>query len=155
MALGIDFQKGFDAFWVAKRSQVGSKIVPEIDPGRVLGGPGESWGGLGGQDRKTRGGIRNLEPSWGRLGGLLGLSWGPFRAVLGLSWAVLEPSWGRLGGLLGRYGAILETSWALLGPSWSPLGPLLGLSGAILGPCRRLKSPSEAKKRKGKKHMFP
>ena len=76
-----------------------------------------------------------LEPSWGPLGGLLGLSWavwGPSWAVLGPSWAVLEPfwavlgpfwgplgpSWGGLEGLWGRLGTIFGASWAVLGRSW-------------------------------------
>ena len=35
----------------------------------------------------------------------------------GCSQALLEPSWSRLGGVLGRLGLILEASWALLEPS--------------------------------------
>ena len=35
----------------------------------------------------------------------------------GCSQALLEPSWSRLGGVLGRLGPILEASWALLEPS--------------------------------------
>ena len=35
----------------------------------------------------------------------------------GCSQAPLEPSWSRLGGVLGRLGPILEASWALLEPS--------------------------------------
>ena len=35
----------------------------------------------------------------------------------GCSQALLEPSWRRLGGVLGRLGPILEASWALLEPS--------------------------------------
>ena len=77
MVLGIDFLKDVDSFWVAKRSQVGSKIVPKIDPGGVLG---VSWWVLGGswepRPNKSEG-----DPSFG---------------------AILGASWGRLGGLLGR-----------------------------------------------------
>ena len=82
MALGIDFQKDFDAFWVAKRSQVGSKIVPKIDPGGVLGG---SWWVLGGSWRPTP----KNEVSSPFFGALLGPSWGRLGAVLAVSWAVL------------------------------------------------------------------
>ena len=35
----------------------------------------------------------------------------------GCSQALLEPSWSRLGGVLGHLGPILEASWALLEPS--------------------------------------
>ena len=51
MAVEIHFGKDFIAVWVAKRTQVGSTIVPKIDLGGILGGPGGSWGALGGQDR--------------------------------------------------------------------------------------------------------
>ena len=80
MALGIDFQKDFDAFWAAKRSQVGSKIVPKIDLGGVLGG---SWWLFGGSWRPTP----KNDVRYPFLVSLLGPSWGPL---------------GRLGGLLGR-----------------------------------------------------
>ena len=81
MVLGIDFLKDFDAFWVAKRSQAGSKIVPKIDPGRVLG---EVLVGLGGVLAANTEKREELPVFWGALG------------------AVLGSSWGRLGGLLGR-----------------------------------------------------
>ena len=44
---------------------------------------------------------------------------------LGLSWALLWPSWGYLGGLLGLSWAPWVPSGPLLKPSWDPLG-LLG-----------------------------
>ena len=86
MVLGIDFLKDVDSFWVAKRSQVGSKIVPKIDPGGVLG---VSWWVLGGSwGPRPNNAMRNpffgvsdpffgalLGPSWGRLGGVLAVSW--------------------------------------------------------------------------------
>ena len=56
-----------------------------------LGGPLEAPGG---QDRKQSRGTPFLEPSWARLGGLLGPSWRLDRR--------LGPSWGRLGAVLGR-----------------------------------------------------
>ena len=61
----------FGACWVAKRSQVASKIVPKIDLGGVLGG----LGGLLAAKTETE----------------LGDSvfWSPLGAVLGASWAVL------------------------------------------------------------------
>ena len=65
-----------------------------------------------------------LEPSWGQLGAIMGLSW----AILGPSWAIL----GHLGAILGT---ILGTSWSLLGPlgaTWGHLGATLGHLGAIL-----------------------
>ena len=37
------------------------------------------------------------EPSWGRLGAILGPSWGHLGAILGPCWAHLEPSWAILG----------------------------------------------------------
>eukprot|EP00959_Pyramimonas_sp_CCMP1952_P226126 4728622-Pyramimonas_sp.AAC.1 len=52
--------------------------------------------------------FRNLEPSWGSPGVLLGPSWGPPGA---LSWGSLE---------------------VLTRPSWSPLGAPLGCIGALL-----------------------
>ena len=73
MALGIDVLRYSNAFWVAKRSQVGSKIVSKIDLGGISGG---SWEALGGQNRKKRRATRFGGPSWGRLGGVLGPSWG-------------------------------------------------------------------------------
>ena len=80
MVLGIDFLKDVDSFWVAKRSQVGSKIVPKIDPGGVLG---VSWWVLGGSwGPRPNNAMRNpffgvlLGAFWGRLGGYLGRSWG-------------------------------------------------------------------------------
>ena len=65
----------FGAFWVAKRSQVASKIVPKIDLGGVLGG----LGGLLAAKTETERGPPVLG---GQLGAVLG-------AVLGASWAVL------------------------------------------------------------------
>ena len=91
------FSENLDALWVAKRSQVGSKIVPKIDPGGVLGG---SWGVLGGSKRpRPKNEVRN--PFFGVL---FGRSWRPLGAVLGL----LGPS----GAVFGRLGA----SWGRLGP---------------------------------------
>ena len=58
------------------------------------------------------------EPSWGRLG-----------AILGPSWAILGPSWGCLGAL----GPVLGPSWGRHGPSWGRLGAVLGLSGPSWG----------------------
>ena len=62
--------------------------------------------------------------SWGRAGGVLGVSW----ERLGVSWGCLEgmrrlgsilerrgASWGRLGGVLGRLGGALDVSWGRLG----------------------------------------
>ena len=86
MVLGIDFLKDVDSFWVAKRSQVGSKIVPKIDPGGVLG---VSWWVLGGSwGPRPNNAMRNLV-----LGAILGPCWGPLGAVLALG----SPSWGVLG----------------------------------------------------------
>ena len=131
----------------------------------LFGGVWEvSWGHLGGHRSKKGGGGPFGSPP---VGALKFASWGTLGALLGALGPVLEAtaqrrgdhfcqspvgarnvaSWGPLGPLLGR-------SWALLGPSWASLGPLLGLSWAILGPSRGLKSPSEAKKREGKKHRF-
>ena len=42
MAVDINFGKDFNAVWVATRTQVGSTIVPKIDLGWILGGPGGS-----------------------------------------------------------------------------------------------------------------
>ena len=42
---------------------------------------------------------------------------------------VLEPSWRRLGRLLGRLGGVLGPSWRPLGPSWGRLGPSWGRLG--------------------------
>ena len=86
MVLGIDFLKDFDAFWVAKRSQVGSKNVPKIVPGEVLGG---SWWVLGGSKRPRP----KNEMSDPFFGAVLGPSWVRIGAVLGPSWAILGPSW--------------------------------------------------------------
>ena len=94
MVLGIDFLKDVDSFWVAKRSQVGSKIVPKIDPGGVLG---VSWWVLGG----SWGPRPNKAMRYQFFGAILGPSWGPLGAVLALgspSWAVL----GRLGAIWSR-----------------------------------------------------
>ena len=44
IAVEIDFGEDFIAVWVAKRTQVGSTIIPKIDLGRFLGGPGGSSG---------------------------------------------------------------------------------------------------------------
>ena len=54
MAVEIHFGNDFIAVWVAKRTQVGSTIVPKIDLGGSLGGPGGSWGAL------------NVDGSWDR-----------------------------------------------------------------------------------------
>ena len=54
----------------------------------------------------------DLEPSWGRLGAVLG---------------DLEPSWVHLG-------AVLGPAWGHLGASCGRLGASLGALGAILGP---------------------
>ena len=85
----------------------------------------------------------DLEPSWGRLG-----------AILGPSWALLGPSWGLLGlpgggsqSGLGRmlerfevkvpFECDLEATWsrlgAVLGPAWGHLGSSRGRLGASLG----------------------
>ena len=83
MALGIDVLRYSNAFWVANRSQVGSKIVSKIDLGGVSGG---SWRVLGGSWRPKP----KKETSYPFLGGQLG--------------AVLGASWGRLGSILGGSG---------------------------------------------------
>ena len=80
MVLGIDFLKDVDSFWVAKRSQVGSTIVPKIDPGAVLGVLGGSWGPR-----------PNKAMSYPYFGAILGPSWRLDRR-LGPSWGPLEPS---------------------------------------------------------------
>ena len=70
-----------------------------------------------------------LRPSWGHLGGVLGVSWAAF-ARLGLLGRVL----GRLGYVLGYLGpswAVLRSSWAVLGTSWGRLGPSWGRLGRI------------------------
>ena len=88
MLLGIDLLKDVDSFWVAKRSQVGSKIVPKIDPGGVLG---VSWWVLG-SSWEPRPNKSEGDPSFGAI---LGPSWGPLGAVLALGsplWGVLGPS---------------------------------------------------------------
>ena len=86
MVLGIDFLKDVDSFWVAKRSQVGSKIVPKIDPGGVLG---VSWWVLGGSwGPRPNNAMRN--PFFGVL---LGAFWGRLGVVFGLSLAILGASW--------------------------------------------------------------
>ena len=82
MALGIDVLRYSNAFWVAKRSQVGSKIVSKIDLGGVSGG---SWRVLGGSWRPKP----KKEKSYPFWGPILGPSWGRLGAVLGLSWAAL------------------------------------------------------------------
>ena len=97
ITLGIEFLKDFDAFWVAKRSQVGSKIDLKVDLGGVLGG---SWGVLGGSKRPRP----KNEVRYPFFGVLFGRSWRPLGAVLGL----LGPS----GAVFGRLGA----SWGRLGP---------------------------------------
>ena len=86
MVLGIDFLKDVDSFWVAKRNQVGSKIVPKIDPGGVLG---VSWWVLGGY----WGPRPNNAMSYPFFGVLLGPSW----SRLGAVWGLLGRSWGHLG----------------------------------------------------------
>ena len=58
---------------------------------------GAAWGRLG--------------PSWGPLGGLLGLSWGHVGAIL----APLGASWAPLGAILGRSWEPSERSWSHLG----------------------------------------
>ena len=80
MAVEIDFGKDCFAVWVAKRTQVGSTIVPKIDLGGILGVLVALGVALGGQDRKMTWGTRFFWSSWDRLGLVLG-------AVLGLSWA--------------------------------------------------------------------
>ena len=95
------------------------------------------------------------EPSWGRLGAILGPSWailGPSWGCLGALGAVLGPSWGRLGpswGRLGALGAVLGPSWgrlgAVLGPSWGEKSSLEDRSGPAwghLGPFRSGLRPS-------------
>ena len=82
MALGIDVLRYSNAFWVVKRSQVGSKIVSKIDLGGVSGG---SWRVLGGSWRPKP----KKEKSYPFWGAILGPSWGRLGAVLGLSWAAL------------------------------------------------------------------
>ena len=99
--------------------------------GRLMGSRGAPeavLGGLGGVIlRKTKImqhkiAIRcDLEPSWarlgpvlGRLGPLLGPSWGHLGAILGPSWAILGPSWGHLGVILAHLGATLGLPRALL-----------------------------------------
>ena len=95
MVLGIDFLKDVDSFWVAKRSQVGSKIVPQIDPGGVLG---VSWWVLGGSWGPRPNKAMRYQFFWGHLGAVLGASWGRLGAWiavlgrLGPSWGPLEPS---------------------------------------------------------------
>ena len=84
MVLGIDFLKDVDSFWVANRSQVGSKNRSS----RGLGGVLVGLGGLLGA--KTEQG-HEVSVFWGETS----VFWGALRAVLG-------SSWGRLGGLLGR-----------------------------------------------------
>ena len=54
----------------------------------------------------------DLEPSWGRLGAILG-DLGPSWVHLG---AVLGPAWGHLGASGGRLGASLGALGAILGP---------------------------------------
>ena len=90
-----------------------------------------SWGGLSGQDRKMRRGIRFLGSSSGGLGGLLGLSWA-FWGLLGPSLAVL----GRLGVVWGRLkfdvkidqkidtfqDRFLTRCWWILGRKWRQVG---------------------------------
>ena len=86
MVLGIDFLKDVDSFWVAKRSQVGSKIVPKIDPGGVLG---VSWWVLGGSwGPRPNKAMRNrlLGSFWGRLGIVLGSFGNGVGIVLGSFW---------------------------------------------------------------------
>ena len=79
MVLGIDFLKDVDSFWVAKRSQVGSKIVPKIDPGGVLGVSwwvlGGSWGPRPNKAMRYQFFGAILGPSW-RLDRRRGASWG-------------------------------------------------------------------------------
>ena len=82
MALGIDVLRYSNAFWVVKRSQVGSKIVSKIDLGRVSGG---SWRVLGSSWRPKP----KKEKSYPFWGVILGPSWGRLGAVLGPSWAAL------------------------------------------------------------------
>ena len=60
------------------------------------------------------------EPSWDRLGGLLGPSWG----ALGAIWAHLGASLGRLGAILGPLGAVLGPLGAILESAWRHLGSL-------------------------------
>ena len=73
-----------------------------------------------------------LEASWRRLGA----SWGVLEAFLGVLGG-LEPSWGRLEGILKRLGGVLGSSWrrpgTVLGTSWSVLGPLGASCGRLGG----------------------
>ena len=73
------FLKYSNAFWVANRSQVGSKIVSKIDLGGVSGG---SWRVLGGSWRPKP----KKEKSYPFWGAILGPSWG----CLGRLW---RPRW--------------------------------------------------------------
>ena len=88
-----------------------------------------------------------LEPSWGRLGTLLG----PLGALLGLLGAVLEPlgallepSWGRLGRLKRKNGEVAKTYknprkinvfGTSGGPRWGQDGPKLGSSCGLEPSC--------------------
>ena len=50
-----------------------------------------------------------FEPSWSRLGAIVGRSWAIFslpETFLGRSWGRLGASWGRLGTILGRFRTI-------------------------------------------------
>ena len=98
--------------------------------GRLWGAPWEALGGplgpLGGLRGPLRGLLRafagvvitkakvsylkspvrnDVEPSWGRLGAILGPSWGRLGANLGPSWAILGP----LGAVFGRLGRRLAS----------------------------------------------
>ena len=70
------FLKYSNAFWVANRSQVGSKIVSKIDLGWVSGGPGRL---LAAKTEKRE----ELPILGGHLGAALGASWGRLGVVLG------------------------------------------------------------------------
>ena len=79
MALGIDVLRYSNEFWVAKRSQVGSKIVSKID----LGGSREVLEGLGRLLAAKTEKREELPVLGGHLGAVLGASWGRLGVVLG------------------------------------------------------------------------
>ena len=92
MALGINFLTDIDSFWVVKRSQGGSKIVPKIDPGGVLGGVLVGFGGLLGAKTEQ---CHERSIFGGHLGAVLGASWGRLCAWIAVV-GRLGTVWGHL-----------------------------------------------------------
>ena len=98
--------------WSQNRSPEGS--------GTVLGAPGGVWESARGFLERSLSQLEPdvpletllgpfLEPSWSRLGALVGRSWAILslpETLLGRSWGRLDASWGRLGTILGRFRAI-------------------------------------------------